>query len=133
MKLGEKLKQTLDELEKAKIHGIEAQNSADLAKIRRERNDLERWLESVREHMVDQINESRVPLKKIEDYDQQRWIKSAIEGKAKHQDLWNNFRQFWSKEGLTPVAHDAHDGVGISSWINLGLDILPARPRGNDN
>jgi hypothetical protein len=129
MKLGDKLKQTLDELERAKVQGIEAQAAADMEKIRRERDALADWLENIRLDFVEDINNGKVPLKKIKNYDRQAWLKKAISGKAEHQDLWSLFSKYWHSEGLDAAVLDGHDGVGQESWINLTLKIMPARPR----
>jgi hypothetical protein len=131
MKLGEKLKQTLEELERARISSLEAQASAELEKVRRERKDLAEWLERIRLDFIDQINASRVPLNKIKNYERETWLKKAIQNKAEHQDLWNLFTRFWATEGLDVAVIDAHDGVGQESWINLTLKIMPPRPRGS--
>lgn len=129
MKLGDKLKQTLDELEQAKIKGIEAQAAADMEALRRARADIEHWLEQTRLEFVTQINLGRVPLKKVKEYNRRAWLQEANNGQASNHDLWNKFRQFWISEGLEPVLQDAHDGVGIESWINLTVKVLPSRPR----
>lgn len=65
VKLGDKLKKTLEELEQARIKGIEAQAAADMEAIRRARADLEDWLEHVRVDLVAQIERGKVPLKKL--------------------------------------------------------------------
>jgi hypothetical protein len=127
--LGEKLKQTLTDLEQANIKGVEAQAAADMEVIRRARADLEDWLEHLRFDLVAQIERGQVPLKKVKDYNRQTWLRSANKGHAANHDLWTNFRNFWAKEGLEPVLKEAHDGVGIESWINLTVEVLPPRPR----
>lgn len=129
MKLGEKLKQTLDELERAKINGIEAQHRADMEEIRKARADTKDWLDSIRETFVNQIEAGKVPLKKIENFDRQSWINKAVQGKAENQDLWNDFQQYWRSEGLDPEIKEAHDGMGTKSWINFTVKVLPKRPR----
>lgn len=129
-KLSEKLKKTLEELEQARVKGIEAQAAADMEAIRRARADLEDWLEHVRVKLISQIDRGRVPLKKVRDYNRQDWLRSANKGHATNHDLWTKFRAFWVKEGLEPVLEEAHDGVGVESWINLTVKLLPPRPRG---
>jgi hypothetical protein len=129
MKLGEKLKQTLNELEQARIKGLEAQAATELEKVRKERAELEMWINSIRDNFIAQINASRVPYDKIYDYTQKEWIRKAINGSAPHSDLWSKFRQFWNKEGLAPIIEEEHDGLGVESWINITLTILPPRPR----
>lgn len=128
-KLGDKLKKTLNELEQAKIKGIEAQAEADMEAVRRTRADVEDWLEHVKNELVAQINLGRVPLKKVKDYNRRVWLQEAKKGHAANFDLWSKFRQFWVSEGLEPVIHEAHDGMGIESWINLTVEILPPRAR----
>jgi hypothetical protein len=128
-KLSDKLKKTLDELEQARIKGLEAQASADMEAIRRARADIENWLENARIDLVDQIERGRVPLKKVKDYGRQDWLRSANKGHATNHDLWTKFRNFWVDEGLEPVLEEAHDGMGMESWINLTVQVLPARPR----
>ena len=133
MKLGDKLKQTFEQLKQANITRLEDQHNADLAKIKHERDDITHWLETIKKLFVEQINSGKVPLKKITSYERKSWIESATKGKAKHQDLWRSFEQFWRSEGLEIVVKHDHDGVGIKSWINLTLEVLPARPRGMSN
>lgn len=129
MKLGEKLKKTLGELEQAKIKGLEAQAAADMEAVRRARADVEDWLEHVKNDLVSQINLGRVPLKRVTDYNRQIWLREANKGHSSNFDLWSKFRQFWVTEGLEPVIEEAHDGIGMDSWINLTVKVLPARPR----
>lgn len=129
MKLGEKLKQTLDELEQARIKGLEAQAAADMEAIRRTRAELEDWIEHTRVELVAQIERGKVPLKKVTDYNRKEWLRSASKGHASNHDLWSKFRNFWIKEGLEPVLEEAHDGIGIDAWINLTVKVLPAKPR----
>jgi len=129
MKLGEKLKKTLDELEQARIKGIEAQAAADMEAVRRARSDVEDWLEHTKVELVTQIEKGRVPLIKVTDYSRQNWLRDAKKGHASNYDLWTKFRNFWVKEGLEPSIEEAHDGMGIESWINLTVRVLPARPR----
>jgi len=129
MKLGDKLKKTVEELERARITGIEAQAAADMEAIRRARADVEDWLEHVKNDLVSQINHGRVPLKKVTDYNRQVWLREAHKGHASNLDVWSKFRQFWITEGLEPVLEEAHDGVGVDAWINLTVKVLPPRPR----
>ncbi len=129
MKLGDKLKQTLEELERAKISSLEAQAAAELEKVRRERAALAEWLENIRLDFIDQINASKVPLKKVKNYERETWLKKAISHKAEHQDLWKTFTNFWALEGLDVAVLDGHDGMGTDSWVNLTLKVMPPRPR----
>ena len=130
MNLGDKLKQTLEELERARIQGLEAQAAAELAKIRKERDALAKWLEDIRLDFIDQINASKVPLKRIKNYERETWLKKAISGKAEHQDIWSLFTKFWASEGLDVAVLDGHDGMGQESWTNITLKVMPPKRRG---
>lgn len=129
MKLGEKLKQTITELEQAKIAGLEEQAAADMEKIRRERADTKNWLEETKEKIVSQIESGKVPLVKVENYDRKQWFRDAMNGKAANQDLWNDFIQYFKSEGLSIDCKEDHDGAGMKGWINITATVLPERPR----
>lgn len=130
MKLGEKLKQTVEELEAARVEGLQAQHNADLERIRRERQELQQWLNGTKDSIVGQINDGKVPLVKVKNYTRQEWVRNAVKtGKAEHQDLWNDFRQYFRSEGLEPDFTEGHDGMGMESWINITVKVLPPRPR----
>lgn len=131
MLLGEKLKKTLVELEQAGIKGIEAQAAADIEATRQARADIENWLEIIRIDLVDQIERSKVPLIRVKDHKRKIWLQEAKKGHAANFDLWSKFRTFWMKEGLEPVLEEAHDGIGVESWINLTVKVVPTRPRGS--
>jgi transcriptional accessory protein Tex/SPT6 len=133
MLLGEKLKKTLKELERAKIFSLDEQAAADMKKIRQERADTELWLDQIKQNLIDQIEKDQIPLEKIKDHHWQSWLNQAKNGKAANSDLWNKFKQFWNKEGLEPVLEEAHDGMGMQSWINLTVKILPPRARGDED
>ena len=62
MKLGDKLKQTLDELERAKINELDSQHRADMEKIRKARADTKDWLDNVKENFIIKIEAGKVPL-----------------------------------------------------------------------
>lgn len=128
MKLGEKLKQTLDELERAKIEGLEKQHQADMEKIRRERADTADWINSLKDLLISQIESGKVPLKKVKNYERKKWVKDAVRGFAANSDLWDELARFWKSEGLEIVVSDAHDGAE-ESWINITLSVLPPRTR----
>jgi hypothetical protein len=129
MKLGEKLKLILDEMNRAKVEGLLAQHNADMEKIRKERTDIEDWIKHVTEKMVSQINAGKVPLVVLKNYDRQQWVRKAKLSNAEHQDIWNDFRQFWHSEGLDPIISEDHDGMGMESWINITVKVLPNKPR----
>lgn len=124
--LGQKLAATLDELEKAKIEGLEKQANADREKIRKERLSLTRLKEDTIANLTASIVEGKVPLIKIKDYDRRKWVQEAVKGKAAHQDIWNELTAWARSNALHIKIEDAHDGVGIESWINL--TVVPVRP-----
>jgi len=129
MKLGEKLKQTITELEQAKIAGLNAQAAADMEKVRRERADTKDWLENMKEKIVSQIEAGKVPLVKVENFDRKKWVRKAVKGKAANQDLWNDFNQYFKSEGLSITYSEGHCGMGMKDWINMTATVLPERPR----
>lgn len=127
MSLGDKLKKTLDELEEAKIKGLEAQANADLAKLRKDRADKETLVKRIKNQMVEQIEAGNIPLVKITSYEQQAWIHKAEKGKAEFQVLWSDLIQELGQEKLRLVVSDDHDGVGIKSWINISVIPSPQK------
>jgi len=124
--LGQKLAATLDELEQAKIKGLEQQANADREKIRQERIKLSRLKDDTIATLTASIVEGKVPLVKIKDYDQKKWVQDAVKSKAAHQDIWDELTDWARKNALYIKIEDAHDGVGIESWINL--TVVPVRP-----
>lgn len=120
--LGDKLKKTLDELEEARIQGLAAKHAADLEKIRKDKAKREKFVRRLYEDIVDKIEAGRVPLVKVDSYENQDWIRKAEKGKAEFQDLWSDFIQRLGYEKLRLVVHEDHDGVGIKSWINVTVE-----------
>lgn len=130
MKLGEKLAKTFDELEAAKIKELEAKAAADLAKIRKERETLNYFVDDFRQYLIDTITAEKVPAKKVKDYDRQRWIREAMKGNAAHQDIWNGLRNWAREQALVIIAREEHDGMGRDSWITLTADAVRPGTRG---
>jgi hypothetical protein len=131
MTLSEKLKATLNELEQARVNGIEAQHNADLEKIRKERSAIKDKLDKIKDLFVEQIEAGKVPLKKIENYEWKDWVKASYSQSSKtpHLDLWMEFHKFWADEGLVIRITDGHDGAGMTDWINVSLVLQRGRPR----
>ena len=128
-KLGDKLKKTLAEMESARIEGLEKQNTTDLNAVRQEREAFDLWLDEVTLNIVTDIEEERVPLYKVEDFERMEWVKAAhTTGKARHQDIWTEFKQYFVKEGLEIRVVEANDG-STKSWLNITVLPLPPRPR----
>lgn len=130
MKLGEKLAKTVDELEAAKIKKLEEQAAADLAKVRKERQELHNFVEDFRQYLIDTITADRVPAQKVKNYERQQWIRDAVKGTAKHQDIWNGLRNWAREQALTIIAREDHDGMGMESWITLTADAVRPGTRG---
>jgi hypothetical protein len=120
--LGEKLAKTIDELEAAKIKELEANAAADLAKVRKERQELFNFVDDFRQYLIDTIVAEKVPARKVSDYDRQRWVRDAVKGSAKHQDIWNGLRDWAREQRLVIVAREGHDGMSIA------LTAEPVRP-----
>lgn len=119
--LGDQLKDILEELEAAKIKSLEEKANADREKIRKRRLEVYNFLNDFYGYVVKSIMQGRVPLKKVKDYDMQQWIRNARDGKAEHQDIWNEQQKRLSLNKLAYVIEEAHDGMGMESWINLSV------------
>lgn len=130
MKLGEKLAKTVAELEAAKIKALDAKAAADLAKIRKERETLNHFVDEFRQYLIDTIISEKIPAWKVSSYDRQTWIREAIKGNAAHQDIWNGLRDWARGQALIVVAHEQHDGIGMDSWITLTADTVRGATRG---
>jgi len=130
MKLGEKLAKTVDELEAAKIKKLEEQAAADLAKVRKERQELHNFVDDFRQYLIDTITADKVPAQKVKNYERQQWIRDAVKGTAKHQDIWNGLRNWAREQALTIIAREDHDGMGMESWITLTADAVRPGTRG---
>jgi len=129
MKLGDKLKATLAELEQANIRRLEEQARADMEKIRKEREQDDRFVKEVFDHIVDRINAGRVPLYRVMDYNRQKWVREVKKGSGRNYDLWKNMVEYLRKERLGIVTAEGHDGMGMESWIEISVEVLPDRPR----
>lgn len=117
--LGSQLHTIMKELEAAGVTGADAQSRADIDAIRKERDQLKKWLDEVYKLIVDEITSGKVPVVKVKDYSAQDWLRLAVEDKAKHQDLWSTFDKTLSQSGLQVTISEAHDGGGMEGWINL--------------
>lgn len=129
MKLSEKLKQTIDVLEQAKITDLEEQNQADLEKIRRDRERRKNRLDDAKNKIVDQIESGKVPVVPVIQQNDQDWLLSAVKGQAPHQDLWSDFRRYFQGEGLELFHDIVTDNEGMTKYINLSVRILPSKYR----
>jgi hypothetical protein len=119
MTLGKLLQATITELEQAQITTKMAQARADLSEVRIARATDLQWLEYTRDTIVDRIMEDKVPSVTVSEYDRGKWLDAAQKRKARNQDLWDVFVQYFLIEELTVVVHNEHDGVGIKSWKTI--------------
>lgn len=120
--LGDKLKQTMNELEEARLKTLEEKANADMAKVRKEKAKKERLVSRIQNRIVAAIEAGKVPLVKIEAHDEQEWIRKAEKGKAEYQDLWSRLIQDLGQEKLRLVVSEGHDGMGVKGWINVSVE-----------
>ncbi len=131
MKLGAKLQETIAELEAANIKGLAAQATADMTKIKAERDHFRIFLDNIREDFSATIKSGRVPMTKITESRHTDWLEK-VSGSidAPHQDLWNQFVSFFKTEALRVNVNNEHDGVGKHSWTTIS--VAPVKPGTRD-
>jgi len=123
--LGDKLQATLTELKKA---GASA--GADLEKIRLEAAAREKFITSLQENIIRQIENEKVPSVKITEHDTAKWIYAAYESKAAHQHIWDTMSTFFRKEGLQVNVSRSHDGGGLREWATVSVTVCQSKTRG---
>ena len=123
---GEKLAETIDALELAKINSKRAQANADMEKIRIQRERRSEYLDKLEQYFYETIEAGKVPYKKETNYTHESWIKAARDGKASNQDLWDQFSKRLATQKLRAVVKEQDDGMGMKSWITITVD--PIRP-----
>jgi len=119
MTLGQKLSGTLQEIAAAKIREEEARETAQSAKIRKERAKLDALVERIIEHVRSKIEDGMVPGLRVDAYTHQTWLRQARDGKASHQDIWDRLATWFASEALEIVLREEHDGMGMKSWITV--------------
>ena len=121
--LGALLSQTLNELEQAKIKGLEAQANADLEKIRKERADLTQFINKIADDITESVTAGKVPMIKVSAYDRMCWLKSArsMAVKAAHQDIWDGLVAWANSNDLNITVTDDSDTShgGHHSWVDI--------------
>lgn len=122
MALGDKLKETLDALEEARIQKLEDQARADREAIEREKRELQHFVDTIYHDIVYAIEAGKVPKKRVENYNHRNWIEKAQKGEARFQSIWSDFIRKLGKEKLRLVTHEDHDGVGVKSWTNVTVE-----------
>jgi hypothetical protein len=120
--LGSLLSQTLNELEQAKIEGLEAQANADLEKIRKERADLTQFVNKIADDITEAVTAGKVPKIKVSAYDRYTWVNKVNDPRwasVAHRDIWDGL-QFWAlRHDLNITVTEDWDGGGTKSWINI--------------
>lgn len=125
MKLGDQLQATITELEQGGIRAASEQAAADLKKVRADREARQFKLDQLKLKIVNVIKMDKVPFVKINDYSEQKWFKDALIGKAKNQELWTEFTEFFRNEKLAIQINNQHDGGGMESWITI--TVMPTK------
>ena len=119
MSLGDKLQATLKELEDAKIKGAKAQAAADMAALRKKRQERKQFVDGIEKDIINAICEGKVPYIQVHSYEKCKWIEQAQKGKAEFQDLWSDLIQEMGQEKLRVDVNHAHDGMGLKEWIEI--------------
>lgn len=68
------------------------------------------------------------PRVKVKGWDAQKWVRSCInrERGVEFIDVWEALELRFANEGLEMVIFYEHDGVGIESWIEIGVKAIEA-------
>jgi hypothetical protein len=120
--LGALLSQTLNELEQAKIKGLEAQANADLEKIRKERADLTQFVNKIADDITESITAGKVPMIKVSDYDLCTWVKKSNDPRrssVEHRDIWDGLLAWANMNGLNITVTDGWGAASQKSWVNI--------------
>jgi len=125
MTLGNRLAATLREIDERKLHAADLRTDKDREKLRKERLGKVEFIATIIAHTTRKIDTGLVPSLKIDNYASQKWIRAAIQGKAQHQDLWNDLTRWAADAELEIVIREENDGAGICGWITITA--IPAR------
>ena len=128
--LYEKLKETQDFLEDAKIKSLKEKEEAELDKLKKEKQDIEKFVSGLQSKIIEKIENGKIPTVKIDNYDRIKWIKDAQENKAKFSSIWNNMVLYFKSERLQVKVTDDHDGMGMKIWIVVSVDLVKNGYRG---
>lgn len=124
MTLGDKLANTIKELEEAKIAGAAAQANADINAIRLRKSKRLLYLDAMFANICNTIEKGKVPHVTVKAHDDKQWLRSAVKGKAEFQDLWNDFIGKFGKEKLSVNLVEEHDGCGMTDWVAVTVTPL---------
>ena len=118
-KLSEQLKGTITQLEEARIATLNAQQAAELAKIAEAKLELEMHLRLVKDTLISQIENNKVPKYLIGDWNiQDLWLKYEA-GKSPFMQVWRDWMASFVAEDLRVKIMHEHDGFGERSWLNI--------------
>lgn len=120
--LGQKLKKINDDLESAKIKSAQEKANADFAKLEKERNRYQQLVNEIERHIVEKINNGKYPFIKIENYELTLWVREARKNTAKFQNIWDLFIKRINDNSLSVMVREAHDGVGVNSWLEITVE-----------
>lgn len=119
MALGDLLKQTINELERARIDTLKDQAVVRLEKTRKQRAQREKLIEGIKTKITSTIVNGKVPLVKISVSSQTEWINQARQGKADNQDLWRKFISEMGQEKLYIEVNECRSKCGGKSWLEI--------------
>jgi hypothetical protein len=121
MSLGDKLKTTMDALNEARVAHDAAIEQAALAKLEADKKKRQKFVDLLTHDITSDIEDGRVPRCKINNYDDQAWIRRAQRGNAPFQKIWSDFIKALGHEKLSVNVIEAHDGVGVNSWLVISV------------
>jgi hypothetical protein len=122
--LFEKLQKTEKLLTEAKITTMAEKEKADLEKIKKEKEEYQSFVNSIKDQIIENIENEKVPVIKIKDYNKRKWINEAKEGKAKYNSLWSEMVRYFKDERLSIIVNDAHDGMGMEEWTTITVELI---------
>lgn len=100
-----------------------ARLEAENIQLRKQRDSLAMFLNSLYDYIEQAICQGKEPCVKIKAYEHRTWVIDAMNQNkgVKHLDLWESFVLRLANQGLQP---QIHDGVGQDSWIVLTVRIV---------
>lgn len=98
--LGRKLKNVLVEYKQGHVNTVETLRPSDLERVRKEKAQLEEFIQLVIHELVLQIEHERIPCYVIDTHNFQSWVLDAVEDNAKYQELWYGFIDFMFSNDL---------------------------------
>ena len=120
IRFGDRLKANIAALKAKEDAARIRKEQAALEHIRLERLKITRLMELIGKQLCDDILEGKIPRVKIVAYEDQEWLKKAVDGDCvPNIDLWNEFEREWLAEGVKIKMDYCHDGMGMESWLEI--------------